>query len=120
MVTKFSFIYRPLNNTERKQGSYSIVDVQPDRHEVRVKERNIPTAQPKVSMLIIQELCYSQNMRRYVIQHSISVMLLKKISALCYSTQCVIPIIVNIYVCIFFAYMNWEETFLYFSEANAI
>ena len=51
LSTLHGFQYsRPLNNAERKQGSYSIVDVQQDRHEIRVKERSIPTALPKVRL----------------------------------------------------------------------
>jgi len=38
---------RPLSSSEKKEGSYNIVDISTDRREVSVKDRTLPTAPVK-------------------------------------------------------------------------
>jgi kinesin family member 11 len=38
---------RPLNSSEKKSGAYSVVDMCPERREVSIKERGLPTAPVK-------------------------------------------------------------------------
>jgi kinesin family member 11 len=41
------FVFRPLNSAEKKSGAYSVVEVCPEKREVSVKERALPTAPVK-------------------------------------------------------------------------
>jgi hypothetical protein len=45
--TLLCFFNRPLNSSEKKAGAYSIVDMCPEKREVSIKERGLPTAPVK-------------------------------------------------------------------------